>query len=556
MPNIYFAIEKKSIAVEAKTTIQKAADKAGIQLETPCGGAGTCGKCKVRVSDLEKVEMLASAKKLSDADRENNIVMACKTKVIGDVTVYTSIDKEVNQTMQIISKGKTLEVTLKNSFTKKYIEHETHVYRAGELAAIEEGDTTKWLYGLTVDIGTTTLVTALIDCLSGEEIDAISSLNPQCQYAQDVVSRINYTSNTDNGLQVLYKAVLDEINHMLSELCERNNIEPQYIYEAVYSGNTTMVHLATNTDPYSIGQYPYVPIIKGGNCISAAENGLQIASCGQIYLPPIISSYIGADIVSGVLASELDQMNKNVLFIDIGTNGEMVLTLNGKMTATSTAAGPAFEGMNITFGMRAGSGAIESFEIDEAYQVKVKTIGDKKAKGICGSGLFDIVGELVRVGVIEKNGRIIKADRCTLPPSIKDRITKYEGKAAFQITEDVYLTLMDIRQIQLAKSAIRAGIEAMIGLNEVSSKEIDLVYIAGSFGYHLKPKSLIHVGIVPAELESRIRFIGNTSKTGGSAFLLNTDCREKMKNTVKKITALELSTYPNFEALFVNCMSF
>lgn len=557
MVKVNFLNENKIVDAEEGNTIETIARKAGVFVETPCGGEGNCGKCKVKVSDMNAVFVMDSNKKISDGELDENIVLACQTKVIGDVCVITSVDKEANETMQILSEGKDLAVEINPLYHKEFVPDlgQTRVYKGMEPVGMEKGNTSDKLYGVTVDIGTTTLVATLVDCLTGEQIDDLSSLNPQCAYAQDVVSRIKYTSTAEDGLRVLYEAVRDEINNMIRELCEKNKVAAEYIYEVVYSGNTTMMHLATDTDPYSLGQYPYTPVISGGNDIDVRKCGLIISEFGSVYLPPIISSYVGADITSGVLACKLADKVKNVLFIDIGTNGEMILEINGKLTACSTAAGPAFEGMNITFGMRAGNGAIEYFKITDD-DIEIRTIGDKEAKGICGSGLFDVVGELVRVGIIEKNGKIIKKEKCTLSKNIVDRITKYEGKSAFLVADNVYLTLLDIRQIQLAKSAIRAGIEAMTGLNKARMSDIDEVYIAGSFGYHLTPESLVNTGIIPKELQGKIKFVGNTSKTGGNAFLLNVNTRKYISEVVKEINTIELSDYPGFEALFIEKMSF
>jgi len=558
MPKVTFVNENITVDVAERITIQEAARIGGVMVETPCGGAGTCGKCKVHISNPKAVEIMDSVRKLSEDEIMMGVVMACQTRIKDDLKVRTSIDKELDESMQILSDGEAFHVIVDSSYEKKYIEKDnvTTVLRNGFEVQTEDGDTTDKFYGVTVDIGTTTLVAALIDYNTGNEIDSVSRLNPQCMYAQDVVSRINYTAHNDDGLTTLFVAVRDEMNQMIEILCDRNNISRKSIYEAVYSGNTTMLHLATDTNPYSLGQYPYTPVITGGRSISAAECGLEIAESGQVYLPPIISSYVGADISSGVLSCRIDKQQENILFIDIGTNGEMILSINGQMSACSTAAGPAFEGMNITFGMRAGNGAVESFEIDDDYDIEIKTIGNEPAKGICGSGLFDIVGELVRVGVIEKNGRFIKREKSDLPDKILDRIQKYEGKAAFYLDNGVYLTLLDVRQIQLAKSALRAGIDAMLGLQKVDISSIDEVFIAGSFGYHLKPKSLVNIGIISPELEDRIRFVGNTSKTGGNALLINKRCREELQDTVKSIRTLELSDYPDFESLFLKSMSF
>lgn len=234
----------------------------------------------------------------------------------------------------------------------------------------------------------------------------------------------------------------------------------------------------------------------------------------------------------------------------------MVIARDGALSSTSTAAGPAFEGMNITFGMRAGKGAIEYFDIDDLRKVTVKTIGDAKPKGICGSGLFDIVGELVRTGIITSNGRFIKRDLLKDEDPLKAHLKDYDGKTAFEVADGVFLTLKDIRQVQLAKGAVRAGVEALMLSQKVSADAVDRVLIAGSFGYHLRSKSLVNIGILPPCMENKIEFVGNTSKTGGNAFLLHAPYRDYMKSLVSEIHSVELANIENFDKIFVKAMSF
>ncbi|MGN1074154.1 MAG: ASKHA domain-containing protein, partial [Eubacteriales bacterium] len=264
----------------------------------------------------------------------------------------------------------------------------------------------------------------------------------------------------------------------------------------------------------------------------------------------------GPDITSGVLASQLEKKKGTTLFIDIGTNGEMVIAKDGSLSATSTAAGPAFEGMNITCGMRAGRGALELFEVGDDGGIRTHTIGDTAATGICGSGLLDIVGELVRTGVIGANGKFVTPEKGSYPENLKKHMVLLEGKPAFQAVDGVYLTQKDIRQVQLAKGAVRAGIEALLLSQNVRAEDVDLVEIAGSFGYHLRAKSLIHIGLLPREFEGKVDFVGNTSKSGGKAFLLNTDLRRHMETLAGKIEGVELSNREGFDRLFLSALSF
>ena len=390
---------------------------------------------------------------------------------------------------------------------------------------------------------------------TGEELASVSALNPQALHAQDVLSRIQFASEP-GGLKTMYDGITEEIDKMIDTICKEADVDKKYVYEVIFSGNTCMIHLATNVDPTSLGRYPYDPQIRGGNHVGAKDHKLNISPFGLIYLPPIISSYVGPDITSGVLASRLQDKDNVTLFVDIGTNGEMVITNKGKLSASSTAAGPAFEGMNITYGMRAAKGSIEVFDVDDEGKVSIKTIGDAKAVGICGSGLLDIVGELVHCKVINKLGKIVKPDTKGLSSDLASRITTYEGKPAFTLEGEVVLTQRDIRQVQLAKGAIRAGIEFLMKSKGVTAEQVDEVQIAGSFGYHLRAKSLINLGLLPKEFDGKVKFVGNTSNSGGKAFLLNTVYRDEMEKLVKDIEVIELANGEDFDKVFVASLNF
>jgi uncharacterized 2Fe-2S/4Fe-4S cluster protein (DUF4445 family) len=324
-----------------------------------------------------------------------------------------------------------------------------------------------------------------------------------------------------------------------------------------------MLHLACNVDPTPLGQFPYTPNRWGGDHIPA--RGLDISAFGRIYAPPVISAYVGADIVSGILVSRLDEVKGTTVFIDVGTNGELVLARNGKLAASSTAAGPAFEGMNITCGMRASNGSVESFHINEDGTFSYKVIGGVEATGICGSGLLDIAGELVRTGVIGTSGRFISPEQNldhgtptegSPLEGLKKFIDKKDGKPAFFITGAVYLALKDIRQIQLAKGAIRTGIEMLLAHFSITAADVDTVEIAGSFGYHLSESSLLSIGLLPPAFAGKVRFVGNTSMSGAVAFLLNTGFRDKMSRMVKQIDTVELAKDPEFERTFIGYLRF
>lgn len=557
MPVITFKNQNKSIEVEKGVTLLEAARKAEVLVEAPCNGMGTCGKCKVNIGagNLGKIAYQDNLKKVSEEELAQGYVLACQSEVLEDVTVEIESTRKQNESLKILNDGVTFQYDIAPYITKKFDGTKTEIYGGDTLLGTEDGDTTGEFYGISIDIGTTTVVASLIDMNSGEELKSVSALNPQSLHAQDVLTRIKFAS-TEEGLKEMYTIIINEFNRMIGSLCEDTGIARERIYEVIYSGNTTMIHLAGNRDPKSLGKYPYTPVLKGGCYDTAEENGVKIAPFGLVYYPPIISAYVGPDITSGLVSTELKDREGTVILIDIGTNGEMMISRSGALSATSTAAGPAFEGMNITFGMRAGKGAIEYFDIKDDHSIEIRTIENGKPAGICGSGLFDIVAELVRVGIITKTGRFIKASKLPEGDPLAERLCEYEGKPAFEVAEGVYLTISDVRQVQLAKGAVRSGVEALMLSQNVGVEDVNQVLIAGSFGYHLQAKSLVNITLLPREFLDKIEFVGNTSKTGGVAFLLNNELKENTREVVKDICCIELSTIEGYNDLFVNCLNF
>ncbi|HOV68819.1 MAG TPA: ASKHA domain-containing protein [Clostridia bacterium] len=534
MARIKFANENKEITAESAITIAQAARLAGVVTDTPCGGMGICGKCKVRITR---------------PDGKERIVLACQTTVKDDIIVYTQGNNDDNK-LNVLTDGLKHNTKPDSRITKRYDESEdkTYVYADGIELCAEAHDTSRMIYGIAIDIGTTTLVVSLVDLITGAMLDTASALNPQARYAQDIISRISYASDAQ-GLETLHTAVINKINDLTSQIAARNQIDPSNIYETVFCGNTTVLHIAAKVNPKTLGFYPFEPALATPAYLPARAINLKISPIASVYLPPCISSYIGADITAGILSAQLHKSEGRILFVDIGTNGEMVFSDHGRMLAASTAAGPAFEGMTIEFGMRAEPGAIDYFKIDDAGNQTIRVIGNQKAIGICGSGLIDIAGELVRHKIVDANGKFDSA-------KAGDRLIAPNGKPAYRLTPDIYLTQKDIRQVQLAKAAIRAGIELLLHSAKLSAESIDAVLIAGAFGYHLREESLINIGLLPGTVRGKVRFIGNTSISGGRAFLINKACRAEMEQQVKDVTVLELSARPDFQDVFVDQLAF
>jgi uncharacterized 2Fe-2S/4Fe-4S cluster protein (DUF4445 family) len=548
MPSVHFQApgQVATVAVPEGTTLLEASRRSGLAVEAPCNGAGTCGKCRVRVDVPGHVRLGSTG----EDPRER---LACQAEILGDLVV--EISGEVPAGLQILTEGLHSAVAIAPRIRKLHWPEGNHtaVYAGGELLELEPGDTSKESFGLVVDIGTTTLVAALIDLGDGRELLSRSSLNPQTRHGQDVLSRIQ-AGSTPQGLKLLQRDLITELNRLIASLCAGSRVASARIHEAVLSGNTAMLHLAVGADPRSLGKFPYTPALTGDQYFDASGLKLAIAAKGIVYLPPVLSAYVGADIVSGLLATELHRQSGVVLFVDIGTNGEMVLAVDGRLTATSTAAGPAFEGMNIACGMRAAQGAVEFFSV-EGHDIRVETIGHSPAVGLCGSGLLDLVGELARHGSLDRNGRFAKAG--THPhPGLGRRMTFLEGRTVFQVAGPVFLTQKDVRQVQLAKGAVRAGIDLLLRSQGLAPSDVDRVLIAGSFGYHLRTSTLMNLGLVPQAFADRVSFVGNTSKSGGRAFLVDAGSRREMADLAARVQVLELGNDPVFEKTFVAAMAF
>ncbi len=556
MPIITFIPDNRPISVVHGTTILQASRLAGVVIDAPCNGAGHCGKCAVRIppDDLGKL-IIHAPHHLSVEKEEAGIVLACHAEIHGDLIV--SVPQREERDLQIVTGGVSHTIERNPFISKRYdpATDETIVLGGSTVLTREPGNSASENFGVVVDIGTTTLAAGLIDLASGVEIVSRSALNPQTVYGQDVLSRIRFAAD-DGGLETLRSSLISEINRLIGEASTEAGIGSGSIYEVIFSGNSCMLHLATGVDPAPLGRLPFNPAIRGGNHLSASSCGLEIAPHGLVWLPPVISAYVGADITAGILAGELHKLSGVTLFIDIGTNGEMILARDGRLSATATAAGPAFEGMNISYGMRAAAGAIEEVSFSPLSDLSLKTIGGGAAKGICGSGLMDLTAELVRTGVIGQSGRFTDPSAGNLPDALASRVQKINGKTLLTLTDVLSFTQTDVRQVQLAKGAIRAGIDLLLQANSTTAEEIDRVYIAGSFGFHLREESLLTLGLLPAEVAGKVTFLGNTAKSGGEMMLLNHTLRSELLELVDSVKVVELAANPAFDRAFMEAMKF
>jgi uncharacterized 2Fe-2S/4Fe-4S cluster protein (DUF4445 family) len=439
-----------------------------------------------------------------------------------------SIDFQVQHTLSPLVRDKNWQINV--------------ALRGNEIVAIDV-PSTRWL-GLAVDIGTTKVAGYLIDMESGKTLASKGLMNPQISYGEDVVSRIVAASKTPADAARLQSLLTDALNQLAADLCAETGAQPTQIVEAVVVGNTAIHHLFLGLPVKQLGLSPYVPAVDVALDVKAREIGLQIAPGAYIHLLPNIAGYVGADHVAMLLATRIADSENTVLAIDIGTNTEICLNHKGKLTSVSCASGPAFEGAHIKFGMRAAPGAIEHVRL-ENERLEVQTIGGEPPVGICGSGLLDIVAQLRLSGVVDRSGKMVTH------PLVQNR----NGGVEFLLAErpgldPITLSQKDVRELQLAKAAIRLGIQALVAAEGLSEHNLEQVIIAGAFGTFINVESAITIGMLPDLPLERFKQIGNAAGTGARLALISQSEREKAKKLAEMDGYIELAKIPNFNRKF------
>jgi len=559
----------------------------GILLESPCNGKGLCGKCKVRVLSGELSPFSERELECLTAEEvKSGVRLACLAVPKSPVEI-DPMGLLGEQAGDILGGGKMPDVPFAPAVTAKLLpvnqpdfENGWSLCRAmGEILDCEKDLPLSlvqkmpelihlpclWsvrhgisfvdmredlqLYGLAVDIGTTTVAISLIDLCTGTVRAVDGFVNPQKAFGLDVLSRIHYDMEHPGGVLDLQSAIVQRLQQSAEKLAAITGVPTDAIYEVVVGGNATMLHALLGTPLRSLGTAPYSSVFTRSMTVLARDLGFCLSRESRVYCIPSVSTYIGGDIVAGVLASRIDEAKDTVLFVDIGTNGEIVLSRKGKMYSCSCAAGPALEGMNISCGMRAEFGAVEHVSLD-GDRVTLGVIGNTAPKGLCGSGLLEAVSQAVKFGIIGKTGRI-KADS---PFTDVDE----NGKRRIVLDRDhgICLTQNDIRQVQLCKGAILSGILTLMERLELEDRDIDRVIVAGQFGKHLNPESLTGAELIPSTLGSRISYIGNSSMVGAQMCLLSKYERLRAERIAKHVEYIELSVSQGYEKLFTRCLQF
>ncbi|HEY0090200.1 MAG TPA: ASKHA domain-containing protein, partial [Candidatus Lokiarchaeia archaeon] len=593
-------ISRRIIINQIETSILEVLLDFSIQIKSLCGGIGKCGKCKIIVQEGNKfLNPLSSAEKslLTREEIQNGWRLACETKI---ATENKNKLKEINQPQfriylsenllqedfKILTSGKIKDTLLNPSIKKLFIDVEkpslnkpipdeervlmalklendkdifnfnfnvfkeissilresdhkiTIVLRNGnEIINCEAGKTTDENFGIAIDIGTTTLVGYLINLNDGKTYSVASRLNPQTQFGEDIITRITYIKNNPDGLKKLNSILIEALNEIVVENCNKVNIKPSQIYEATIVGNSVMHHIFLGLNPISIGLSPYIPIIQHGLNVEAKKVDLNIFPEGNAYTLPIIAGFVGADTLGVILSSEIDKEEELTLIIDIGTNGEIVIGNKTSIAAGSCAAGSALEGAHIKDGMRAASGAIDSVKIDpENLDVSFTTINNKKPMGMCGSGLIDVVAEMLKAKIIAQNGnfnkKLIDNNRFVKKNSEIEFILVKKNQT--MLNKDITISQNDIREIQMSKAAFYAGMKIILkNLNVVS--QIKKINLAGAFGNYINKENAKFIGMIPDIPNENIFQIGNAAGIGAQICLLNKDFRIKAEKLLKVI---------------------
>jgi len=587
----------RTTRVPPGTTLFSAAHWIGLPIDSTCGGRGTCGKCKVRVLEGASEVTTADHRLLRKDEVENGWRLSCQARIYEDMTC------EVPQLLRVpkaATMGLSRLVIIDPNVRKVYLEltepdlhdqrsdvtrlrdalsaegHDmaasipvlrtlpktlreagfkvTAVLAGEHLVAVEPGDTTEECFGVAFDVGTTTLVGTLMNLRTGMAAAVSSTLNGQAPFGADVISRISHAMNGTDSIDELKAAVVTTMNGILDDLYRDSGVSPERTYEAVVVGNVTMLHLLLGIDPTPISMMPFTPTFMDALSVPASEVGLRIHPAGFIQTLPALGAYVGADIVSGVLATNIAREDKMRVFVDVGTNGEIVIGSSRRTLATAAPAGPAFEGSQIKCGMRATDGAIEGVQLGEGVELQVIG-GDVAPLGLCGSGLVDAVAQLLTVGLLDHSGRMRSAADVPNHP-LADRLIEVEGVRAFLLAEGVYLSQRDVRELQFAKGSIATGIKILMGILGVAASDLDEIYLGGSFGSYLNPESAKIIGLVPEVGVDRIIAVGNSAGEGAKIALLSYRERQVAFELPSRIEYVELSGRSDFNDAFVEVLRF
>jgi uncharacterized 2Fe-2S/4Fe-4S cluster protein (DUF4445 family) len=612
---IHFLPNDKIVEIEKGNTVLDAAHKANIYINSICGGDGICGKCKVILSS-GKIDA-PPTKLLSSEETEKDYILACEARVTSDLQILIPKETRLEGKKILLDQNEQHSLTWNAILNKAQFKHdplvkkvflklepptmddnvadherlyqaimmkqgvELNVMQTGyrilkqlpevlrqndwavtvtlghrgrtlEVVEVQPGDTSQTNFGIAIDIGTTTVVASLLELESSKVIDSEAIYNTQMKFGEDYIQRIIYVIQNE-ALDEMQRTIVSDINNLISTVVKRNGINLDDVTSIVCAGNTTMIHFLLGLDPENIRREPYLPVANFIPPIRAAQVGIDISRRGLLYALPSVAAYVGADITSGATAIRLDKEEMPSLFIDIGTNGEVVLGNKEWMVCCSASAGPAFEGSGVQHGMRAAKGAIEIMNISKGYDVSYSAIGNIPPRGICGSGLLDCIAEMLRCGIIDRSGNFQKGIKT-------DRLRKKEDEFEFVLVEkeetgidsEIVITQADIANLVRSKGAIYAAVSILIESMSLSINDIHCVYLAGGFGNYLNVRNAITIGMLPDMPTSRIEFVGNTSLTGAKMTLLSEEAFETVQKIASQMTYFDLMGNPKYMEEFMS----
>ncbi|NVM54154.1 MAG: DUF4445 domain-containing protein [Candidatus Helarchaeota archaeon] len=607
---VIFQPEGKRAKVTSNITLFEAVNIAGVDIISICGGKGTCYKCKVQLNSEALTQPITANEKKGLAPEEiaDGIRLACQIKVNSDLIVRipessrtgrqrlqvegikTPVDldpmilkyhiqlpkptiedprSDLDRLLDELEKQHNLgDLTIKEALLKElgpFLRNinwdiTVAIWNNNKIITLESGDTTNRKFGFALDIGTTKLAGYLLDMINGKVLAVESAMNPQIVYGEDIISRINYVSSKSEAenSHELQQVLIKKINEILTILCEKAGVSFEEIYDMTAVGNTAMHHIFLNLNPKHLALAPYTPVIRKGINLEPKKMGIKINPTGNLYCLPVIAGYNGSDNVAVILATEIYKRDELCLALDIGTNTEVVLGNKEQLLACSCASGPAFEGASIEHGMRAASGAIEKIQIDpKTFECKYQTIDNTSPRGICGSGIVDIVAEMLKVGIMNLTGKMNK--------SIKSNKLRY-GSDGYEfvlveanetsIGNDITITQRDIRQLTLAKAAMHTGCVILMDELGVNEADIDKVFIAGAFGNYIDVKNARIIGMYPEITLSKVEIVGNAAGTGARMALLSKKMRTIAETISQQVKYVELAVKENFQNVYLNSTYF
>ena len=600
-----FSPSGMSARVPAGVTVFDAASWNGLAIDSTCGGHGTCKKCKVQITDGSVPVSRLDARAFTADQLRDGWRLACLAAATSDLQVDVP---PLMTRPKAATVGVGRQVILRPAVQKRYVELEEpsladqrpdlvrlaaaiddlelvpdlHVLRRlptvlrqadfkvtavvvdEALVEVEAGDTSEQRYGIAFDLGTTTVVATLLDLHAGVPMSVHSMLNKQQPFGGDVITRISATMMDPEALGRLRTAAQSTLAELAGLVCDEAGVDPMQVYEVALAGNATMTALVLGIDPEPLGVAPFVMSTATPQNVMASDLGLVLHPGARALLFPALGAYVGGDIVAGMLATGMDRDKRVRLFIDVGTNCEIVLSDGDRIVSTAAPAGPAFEGGAMRCGMRAASGAIEGVRLDD--DVTLTVIDDAEPQGLCGSGLVDIVAELHKVGLLEDSGRFV-ADEVAkeVAPTLADRLTKVGEERIFVmhrpegVTEPedtVYLSQRDVRELQFAKAAISTGWSLMLEELGIEPGDVQQVLLAGSFGSYLSPSSAVRIGLVPKLPVLRIVSAGNVAGEGAKMALLSLRERAGALALLEEVRYVELSDRSDFNDRFVDQLAF